>query len=48
MEDKVILANLLRKYSIEAVDTFLDTRPAGLLILKPLTNSIRVKLHRRK
>eukprot|EP00057_Strongylocentrotus_purpuratus_P017310 XP_011671784.1 PREDICTED: cytochrome P450 4V2 [Strongylocentrotus purpuratus] len=47
MEDKVILANLMRKFSVEAIQTMEETNPLGELIMRP-RDGIYVKLSRRK
>ncbi|XP_030835600.1 cytochrome P450 4V2 isoform X1 [Strongylocentrotus purpuratus] len=47
MEDKVILANLMRKFSVQAIQTMEETNPLGELIMRP-RDGIYVKLSRRK
>ena len=48
MEDKVILATLLRKFSVESAQTVDEAKPAGQLILRPTEGKILVKLVSRK
>nr|XP_054774049.1 cytochrome P450 4V2-like [Lytechinus pictus] len=47
MEDKIIIANLMRKYSVQAIQSFEETNPLGELIMRP-RDGIYVKLSRRK
>eukprot|EP00057_Strongylocentrotus_purpuratus_P030954 XP_783176.3 PREDICTED: cytochrome P450 4V2 [Strongylocentrotus purpuratus] len=48
MEDKVILINLLRRFSVKSLQTLDEAKPAGLLILRPAEGTILVKLSLRK
>lgn len=47
MEEKVVLAAILRNFNIEACQEREDLRPVGQLILRP-ENGIRIKLEKRK
>ena len=47
MEDKIIVANLLRKFSVEATQTMEETNPLGELIMRP-RDGIFLKFKRRK
>ncbi|XP_068445341.1 cytochrome P450 4V8 [Clinocottus analis] len=47
MEEKVILASILRNFNVEACQKREDLRPLGELILRP-ENGIRIKLEKRK
>ncbi|TNN89699.1 Cytochrome P450 4V2 [Liparis tanakae] len=47
MEEKVVLAAILRNFDIEACQEREDLRPLGELILRP-ENGIRIKLEKRK
>jgi cytochrome P450 family 4 subfamily V len=46
MEEKVLLANILRKFEIESLNTIEEAQPTAELTLRPL-NGINVKLKRR-
>ncbi|XP_071498869.1 cytochrome P450 4V2-like [Diadema antillarum] len=47
MEDKVILANLLRRFSVHSIQTMEETNPLGELIMRP-RDGIFLKITRRK
>jgi cytochrome P450 family 4 subfamily V len=46
MEEKVLLANLLRKFEIESLNTIQEAKPTAELTLRP-QNGIDVRLRRR-
>jgi len=46
MEEKVVLASVLRNFSVEACQKREDLRPVGELILRP-EHGIRIKLEKR-
>jgi cytochrome P450 family 4 subfamily V len=46
MEEKVLLANILRKFEIESLNTIEEIKPTAELTLRPL-NGINVRLRRR-
>nr|XP_054774216.1 cytochrome P450 4V2-like isoform X2 [Lytechinus pictus] len=48
MEEKTLLASILRKFSIKSVQTVDEAKPAGQLIIRPIEGSMLVKLSRRK
>nr|XP_054759900.1 cytochrome P450 4V2-like [Lytechinus pictus] len=48
MEDKVILINILRRFSIKSLQTLEEAKPAGMLILRPSEGTILVNLSLRK
>ncbi|XP_041452465.1 cytochrome P450 4V2-like isoform X2 [Lytechinus variegatus] len=48
MEEKTLLASILRKFSIKSVQTVEEAKPAGQLIIRPIEGSMLVKLSRRK
>ncbi|XP_041469495.1 cytochrome P450 4V2-like [Lytechinus variegatus] len=47
MEDKVILINILRKFSIKSLRTLDEAKPGGQIIIKPIDGTILVKLIQR-
>ncbi|XP_030835606.1 cytochrome P450 4V2-like [Strongylocentrotus purpuratus] len=48
MEDKIILASILRRFSIKSIQTIDEAKPAGQLILRPAEGNMLVNLSRRK
>ena len=48
MEEKVIIANVLRKFKVESLQTLEEAKPAGQLIVRPVAGKLPVKLCARK
>ena len=48
MEDKVVLVNLLRRFSFESVQTIDEVKPAGQLLVRPAEGNMLMKIKSRK